>query len=69
MAAIDWDGAIDALQAGELPCPAGERRIHMLSASLASGILVDLGEAASGLDDDNIALLLAAIRHASGKRP
>lgn len=68
MAAIDWDGAIDALQAGELPCSGGERRILMLPASLASGILVDLGDAASGLADDNIALLLTAIRHASGKR-
>lgn len=69
MAAIDWDGAIDALQAGELPCSAGERRILMLSASLASGILVDLGDAASGLDDENTGRLVTAVWHASGKRP
>lgn len=69
MAAVDWDGAIDALKAGELPCSAGERRILMLSASLASGILVDFGDAASGLDDENTRRLVAAVWHASGKRP
>ena len=35
MAAIDWDAAITALNAGELPCSGGERRILQLSASLA----------------------------------
>ena len=35
MAAIDWDAAITALHAGEIPCSGGERRVLMLSASLA----------------------------------
>ena len=35
MADIDWDAAITALQNGEIPCSGGERRVLMLSASLA----------------------------------
>ena len=69
MADIDWDAAITALQAGEIPCSGGERRILMLSASLAGGIPVDLRDAATGLDDRNVQRLVTAILHASGKRP
>ena len=69
MAAIDWDTAITALRAGELPCSGGERRVLLLSASLADGIPVDLRDAATGLDDRNIQRLVTAILHASGKRP
>jgi len=69
MASIDWDAAVKALASGILPCSGGERRILMLSASLANGIPVDLRDAATGLDDSNIARLVTAIRHASGKRP
>ena len=36
MAAIDWDAVITALQAGEIPCSGGERRVLMLSASPAA---------------------------------
>jgi hypothetical protein len=69
MAVIDWDAAIAALRAGELPCSGGERRVLQLSASLASGIPVDLRDTVTGLDDDNIASLVTAVLHASGKRP
>jgi hypothetical protein len=69
MAAIDWDAAITALTSGCLPCSGGERRLLMLSASLAGGIPVDLRDAVTGIDDDNIARLVTAILHASGKRP
>jgi hypothetical protein len=69
MAAIDWDTVITALRAGEIPCSAGERRVLMLSASLAGGIPVDLRGAATGLDDRNVQRLVTAILHASGKRP
>jgi hypothetical protein len=69
MAAIDWDAAITALTSGDLPCSGGERRVLQLSASLAGGIPVDLRDAVTGLDDGNIARLVAAILHASGKRP
>ena len=69
MASIDWDAAINALHAGELPCSGGERRVLELSASLAGGIPVDLRDAVTGLDDGNIARLVTAVLHASGKRP
>ncbi len=69
MAAIDWDAAISALHAGELPCSGGERRVLMLSASLAGGIPFDLRDAITSLDDNNIARLVTAVLHASGKRP
>jgi hypothetical protein len=69
VAAIDWYAAITALRAGELPCSGGERRILRLSASLANGIPVDLRDAIIGLDNDNTALLVTAIRQAAGKRP
>jgi hypothetical protein len=69
MAAIAWDAAITALSTGGLPCSGGERRILQLSASLAAGIPVDLRDAVTGLDDRNTALLLTAVRHATGKRP
>ena len=69
MAAIDWDAAITALHAGELPCSGRERRILQLSASLADGIPVDLRDAVTGLVDGNVAKLVTAILHASGKRP
>jgi hypothetical protein len=66
-ASIDWQDLIAALDAGELPCSGGERRVLALSASLAGGIPVDLRDAVTGLDDRNIQLLITAIRRASGK--
>jgi putative transposase len=69
MADIDWDAAITALHAGELPCSGSERRILLLAASLAGGIPVDLRDTVTGIDDANISRLLTAIRHAAGKRP
>jgi hypothetical protein len=69
MADIDWDAAIAALHAGELPCSGGERRVLELSSSLAGGTLVNLSDAVTGLDDANIARLVTAILHASGKQP
>jgi len=62
---IDWAAVTGALDAG-LPCSGGERRMLQLTASLAGGIPVDLCDTITGLDDRNIALLLAAIRRASG---
>ena len=69
MAAIDWDAAAAALASGDLPCSGGERHVLQLSASLAGGIPVDLRDAVTGIDDGNIARLVTAILHASGKRP
>ena len=58
MAAIDWDTAVTALNAGELPCSGGERRVLQLCASLAAGTSVDLRDTVTGLDNDNAARLL-----------
>lgn len=49
MAQIDWNAAIPALTAGELPCSGSEHRIIRLAASLAAGIPVDLGDAVTAL--------------------
>ena len=68
MAAIDWDAAVTAITAGALPCSAGERRILLLSASLAAGTPVSLRDTVTGIDDANISRLLTAIGHAAGKR-
>ena len=40
-----------------------------ITASLADGMPVDLQDTITGIDDRNVALVIAAIRHASGKRP
>jgi hypothetical protein len=69
MAAVDRGAAAAALATGDLPCSGGERRLLLLSASLADGIPVDMRDAVTGLDDHNISRLITAIRHASGKRP
>lgn len=65
-AAVDWEAAITALAAGELPCSRGEQRILLLAASLADGIPVDLRDTVTGIDQHNTRHLIAAIRHASG---
>jgi len=68
MAAIDWPAAMAALNAGNLPCSGGEQRMLRLAASLADGILVDLRDAVTGLDQRNIDLLITAVLHTSGRR-
>jgi len=65
MAAIDWDAVIAALNADDLPCSGGDRRILQLSASLAGGTLVSLRDSVTGLDHRNAALLVTAIRRAA----
>jgi len=67
-AAIDWEAAVVALDAGGLPCSGGERRILRLAASLGGEVPVVLGDAVTGLDVQNIKALTAAIQHASGRR-
>jgi hypothetical protein len=66
-AAISWEEAITALQAGNLPCSRSEASILCLAASLASTSPVALRDAITGLDQANIQLVLNAIRHASGR--
>jgi hypothetical protein len=67
-AAIDWEAAIGALDAGSLPGSAGEKRLLRLAASLADQAAISLGEAVTGIDDRNFALLIKSVWHASGRR-
>jgi hypothetical protein len=53
-AAIDWEAAIAALDAGELASSAAEKRALRLAASLADRAPVSLGEAVTGIDDRNV---------------
>ena len=69
LAQIDWDAAISALQAGQLPASGGERRILQLAASIAARTPVCLHDTIPGLDNRNLNLLITAIRHAAGHRP
>jgi hypothetical protein len=68
MTVIDWPAAVAALGTS-LACSGGEQRMLKITASLADGIPVDLQDTLTGLDDDNIARLVTAILHATGKRP
>ena len=67
LAAIDWEAAITALDAGELPCSNGERRILRLAASIAAGTPVSLSDALAGIDDRNATLAIQAIARAAGQ--
>ena len=69
MAATDWEAAITALSAGELPSSGGERRMLLLAASIAGGIPVSLYDTLPGLDQRNASLVISAIRHACGRPP
>ena len=66
-AAIDWEAAIAARDAGGLLCSGGEKRMLRLAASLAADIPVRLGDAVTGIDRHSVGLLLEAIHHASGE--
>jgi hypothetical protein len=69
MAWIDWDAALSALHEGQLPLSGGERRILTLAASIAAGTLVCLRDTIPGLDNQNLELLVTAIRHTAGQPP
>ena len=65
-AAVDFEAAATALEAGELPCSSGEGRVLRLAASIAAGVLVDLREVLTGLDEASSGLAAAAVLHAAG---
>jgi hypothetical protein len=67
MAVIDWPAAAGALGRC-LPCSGGERRLLLVTASLAAGIPVGLRDAAAGLDGRSARLAAGAVLHASGHR-
>jgi len=68
LAAVDFEAAARALEAGALPCSGGEGRVLRIAASIAGGVPVDLGESVTGLDEDNAVLAAAAVLHAAGHR-
>jgi hypothetical protein len=69
MANVDWAAAINALDAGGLPCSAGEQRMLRITASIGDGIPVNLQDSLTGLDERNIQLLIRALLHTSGRHP
>jgi ADP-ribose pyrophosphatase YjhB (NUDIX family) len=67
-AAIDWEEAITALHAGDLPCSSSEAAILGLAASFATATPVVLRHAITGLDQANLYLVTNAIRDAGGRK-
>ena len=67
-AAIDWEEAITALHAGDLPCSSSEAAILGLAASFATATPVILRHAITGLDQANLHLVTNAIRDAGGHK-
>jgi len=68
MAAVDFEAAARALEAGALACSGGEGRVLRIATSIAVGVPVDLREAVTGLDENNAVLAAAAVLHAAGCR-
>jgi hypothetical protein len=66
LAATDWEAAVTALHAGELPASGGERRMLLLAASIAGGIPVSLYDTLPGIDRRNASLVVGAVAHTTG---
>ncbi|MGH3224516.1 MAG: hypothetical protein ACRDPY_38520 [Streptosporangiaceae bacterium] len=66
LASADWQAAVTALHAGEMPASGGERRMLLLAASLAGGTPVSLNDTLAGIDDRNAILVVSAVAHAAG---
>lgn len=67
MAWVDWPAAITALDTAALVCSSGEDRMLRIAASLADGIPIDLRDALTGLDIDNLDLVIQAALHTGGR--
>jgi len=67
LASIDWEAAVTALHAGELPASGGERRMLLLASSIAGGTLVSLNDALPGIERRNAILAVKAIARATGQ--
>ena len=66
LASTDWEAAVAALHAGELPASGGERRMLLLAASIAGGTPVSLNDTLPGIDRRNASLVVGAVAHAAG---
>ena len=62
------DASLAALDAGDLPSSAGEKRMLRLAASLAGQAPVSLGDAITGIDKPSVGLLIKSVQHAAGRR-
>ena len=62
---VDFAAAVQALEAGVLPCSVVERQILLVAASLAEGIPVDLRQVTENLDADGVALVVRAVAGAA----
>jgi hypothetical protein len=67
LASADWEAAVTALHAGELPASGGERRMLLLAASIAGGTPVSLYDTLPGIDRRNATFVVKAIAHATGQ--
>jgi hypothetical protein len=67
LAATDWEAAVAALHAGELPASGGERRMLLIAASIAGGTPVSLNDTLTGIDRRNASLVVNAVAHATGQ--
>ena len=67
LASIDWEAAIAALDAGELPYSNGERRVLRLATSIAAGTPVSLSDALTGIAERNATLATQAVARAAGQ--
>ena len=66
LASTDWQAAVTALHAGELPASGGERRMLLLAASIAGGTPVSLNDTLPGIHLRNASLIVSAVAHAAG---
>jgi len=66
LASTDWEAAVTALHASELPASGGERRMLLLAASIASGTPISLNDTLPGIDRRNASLVVSAVAHAAG---
>ena len=67
LASADWEAAVTALHAGQLPASGGERRMLILAASIAGGTPVSLYDTLPGIDRRNATFVVKAIAHATGQ--
>jgi hypothetical protein len=65
-AVIDWRGAVEGLERGELPCSGSELSVLKIAASLGGGCPVSLRLVLGGFDHVNIALVAGAVLQANG---
>jgi hypothetical protein len=65
-AAVDWQGAVESLGRGELPCSASELSVLEIAASLGGGCPVSLRLVLGGFDHVNITLVAEAVLRANG---